>query len=223
MPNAINAGPAGFDGLEKREEQRFVLLLRPAKIVSRSGEYLCILRDVASKGLRLKLFHPLPPDTTMFLEMGNGDRYEVEKIWERDDQAGFIFRYPAEITHLLEERSRFRKRALRLRIDMAGIYTTGGEPWAVRLNSLSQQGGGIICDAPVALEQRGTLQVRGLPAIETKVRWRRGGQIGLVFEKTFRLDELAQIAFRLQPFGPAIPSEEEEFLARVRAGGSRLG
>lgn len=46
-------GPPG--GLEKRETPRYVLLLRPAKVVTQTGEYLCILRDVASKGVRLRL------------------------------------------------------------------------------------------------------------------------------------------------------------------------
>lgn len=221
MTQRMNAGPPGFDGLEKRETQRFVLLLRPAKIIARSGEYVCILRDVASKGMRLKLFHPLPADPYMVLELGNGDRYEVEKIWEREDQAGFSFRHPAELKHLLEERSRFRKRPLRLRMDVPARFTVGGKAWPARLGSLSQQGGGIECESLVAIDQRGTLEIPGVPPIETKVRWRRGGAIGLVFEKTFRLDELAAVALHLQPFGPAIPSEEEEFLARVRANGTR--
>lgn len=221
MMQPMNAGPAGYDGIEKRETQRFVLLLRPAKIIARSGEYVCILRDVAAKGMRLKLFHPLPADPYMVLELGNGDRYEVEKIWERDDQAGFSFRYPAELKHLLEERSRVRKRPLRLRVNVPSRFTLNGETWPCDLLSLSQQGGGIACEALVALDQLATLEIPGLPPIETKVRWRRGAGIGLVFEKTFRLDELAAVALRLQPFGPAIPSEEEEFLARVRAGAAR--
>ena len=111
--------------LDRRETPRFVLLLRPAKVLTSSGEYLCILRDVASKGVRLRLFHALPPDPFMTLELANGDRYEMEKVWEREEQACFNFVHRAELQHLLEERSRFRKRPVRARIELAARLNCG--------------------------------------------------------------------------------------------------
>ena len=45
-----------------RGAQRFTLLIRTAKLVCESGEYLCVIRDVSSTGVRLRLFHDLPAD-----------------------------------------------------------------------------------------------------------------------------------------------------------------
>lgn len=211
-------GSAGWpEDLEQREVERFVLLLRPAKIVARSGEYLCILRDVASKGVRLRLFHPLPPDPFMVLELANGDRYEIEKVWEREEQAGFNFVHRAELQHLLEERSRYRKRPVRLRIEIPTKVTANGETFTSTLRNLSQKGGQVETDMALATDQAIRIEAKGLPALDAKVRWRRGNHVGVVFEQTFKLDELARMVARLQPFGPAIPDEDPIF-AKLKAG-----
>lgn len=203
--------------LDRRESPRFVLLLRPAKVVTQSGEYLCILRDVATNGVRLKLFHPLPHERFMALELSNGDRYEVEKIWERDDQAGFHFVHQAELTHLLEERSRFRRRPVRLRLEIPAQLSAAGMTSAGILQDLSQQGGRIETTLALAIDQRVHLAARGLPPLDAKVRWRRGGQVGLVFEQTFKLDDLARRVAAMQPFDPAIPDEEDAVFAKLKS------
>ncbi|WP_158241521.1 PilZ domain-containing protein [Novosphingobium sp. TH158] len=214
MPGTESVLGPGFDGLEKREVQRLVLLLRPAKVIARSGEYLCILRDVASRGARLKLFHPLPRDVLMVLELGNGDRYDIEKIWERGDQAGFVFTHAAQLEHLLVERSRFRKRPVRARVDLPAQVRAGSVVLPAALCNISQQGGSIEGDLPLSVDQRVTLAVKGLPELDAKVRWRRGNRVGLVFEQTFKLDELARLLHRLQPFPPAVAEDEKDAIFR---------
>lgn len=210
MADRIEVSDPQFGGLDKREEQRLVLLLRPAKVICRSGEYLCILRDVASKGARLRLFHPLPAQALMVLELGNGDRYDIEKMWERGDQAGFVFTQAAAVEHLIEERSRYRKRQVRARLTLDVKLTAGGKVYPAVLRNISQQGGSFECEAPLAIEQRVSLTAPGLPQIDAKVRWRKGDGVGLVFEQTFKLDQLARLLFDLQPFPPAIADDPQD-------------
>ncbi|MFM6931087.1 MAG: PilZ domain-containing protein [Novosphingobium sp.] len=212
MANTIETANSEFGGLEKREEQRLVLLLRPAKVICRSGEYLCILRDVASRGARLRLFHPLPHEALIVLELGNGDRYDIEKMWERGDQAGFVFSRAAAVEHLIEERSRYRKRQVRARLTLDMTLTAGGKAYPAVLRNISQQGGRLECEAPLAIEQRVSLTARGLPQIDAKVRWHKGKGVGLVFEQTFKLDQLARLLFDLQPFPPAIAEDPQDAL-----------
>ena len=211
MAERAFASDLNFGGHEKRESPRFVLLLRPAKVVTSAGEYLCILRDVASKGVRLKLFHALPHERHVVIELANGDRYEVEKVWERDGQAGFTFRHPTGLEQLLEERSRFAKRQLRLRTDLGGIVVINGIATPIRVSSLSQSGGAIDCAVPLALDQRFQLELPGLASLVAKVRWRRAPSYGLAFEQTFKLDELARLVSLLQPAPPPLGDEDELF------------
>ncbi len=210
MADRIETLDLEFGGLEKREEQRLVLLLRPAKVICRNGEYLCILRDVATRGARLRLFHPLPNEALMVLELGNGDRYDIEKMWERGDQAGFVFTEAAAVEHLIEERSRYRKRQVRARLTLDVKLTAGGRDYPAILRNISQQGGSLECEAPLAIEQRVSLSARGLPQLDAKVRWRKGKAVGLVFEQTFKLDQLARLLFDLQPFPPAIADDPQD-------------
>src|SRR6218665_388546 len=76
---------------DQRAAPRFTLLIRSAKIISSSGEFLCIVRDVSSSGVRLRLFHPLPPGPDVTLELASGEQFEVTSVWENDDHAGFRF------------------------------------------------------------------------------------------------------------------------------------
>ncbi|MFN9375472.1 MAG: PilZ domain-containing protein, partial [Novosphingobium sp.] len=65
------------------------LMLRAAKLVRPAGEFLCILRDVSATGLKARLFHALPQDGPLALELGTGERHPIEPVWERDRHVGF--------------------------------------------------------------------------------------------------------------------------------------
>ena len=50
----------GEPAREQRTAPRFTLLIRTAKLLSSSGEYLCVIRDVSSEGIKVRTFHQLP-------------------------------------------------------------------------------------------------------------------------------------------------------------------
>ena len=211
----LDFGPSVPDSDQPpRAAQRFALLLRPVKVITACGEYLAILRDVSATGLRLRLFHPLPAGPRMTIELANGDCYEASKVWERDGQAGFQFTHEAEIRNLLEEQNRYRKGHVRIRIELPARLTAAGETYDAVLHDLSQQGGRIGTEAHLAIDQRVRLEARGLPRLDAKVRWRRGAEAGLIFEQTFRLDELARVIAGLQPVAP--PADDDDLFGKVR-------
>jgi hypothetical protein len=102
---------------------------------------------------------------------------------------------------LLGERARYPKRQIRVRLELPAKLTVAGEAHSATLHDLSQQGGRIESPVPLAIDQRVHLEVPGLPPIDAKVRWRRPPEAGLIFEQTFKLDELARILMRLQRGG----------------------
>ena len=53
----------------------------------------------------------------------------------------------------------------------------------------------------LALGQAVLVEARGLPKIEARVRWRRDGRYGMVFDTTFSLAQLAALIERLQRSG----------------------
>jgi len=189
---------ASPDLAEQRSGARVNLLIRPAKLVTPAGEFLCVLRDVSAGGCKVQLFHPLPDHPSMTLELGNGDRYEVEPVWVRDGKAGFRFVEPVPVEYLLNEEGQFRKRPVRLKVSVPALVVAGRSAFNVVLRDISQQGARVEGDAQVAVDQTVRLEIHGAANIVAKVRWRRGGAIGLVFEQTFRLNELAHVVTGLQ-------------------------
>ena len=199
LPNAPPALPG-----EQRTGARFNLLIRPAKLAFPEGrEYVCILRDVSPGGCKARIFHPLPPEGAMVLELGNGDRYPVERVWEREDHIGMRFRDAVPMEYLLNEDGRYRKRPVRVRLSLPALIIAGREAIAAEVRDLSQQGAQLACEAHLAVDQQVRLEIAGLTPIVAKVRWRRVPTVGLVFEQTFRLDDFARLVARLQERGAA--------------------
>ncbi len=210
--NADSASPRSFEDM--RGAQRFTLLIRTAKLVCESGEFLCIIRDVSETGLRLRLFHALPADARMALELANGEHYFIERVWERDSHAGFRFAAPIEVQAFIAEVSPYPRRQLRLRLQFPAVLTAAAQASVATVRDLSPQGARIETERFLALGQPLRLEGDGFPAIMAKVCWRSGSDYGLAFEQVFTLEGLAVLAAELQHVGgPPPPSGERQATA----------
>jgi hypothetical protein len=190
--------PCERDDTEQRSTPRVTLLIRAAKLIAGDAEFLCVMRNASDAGVSVRLFHPLPTDTELTLELPNGDRHPLELVWEQDDMAGFRFSAPVEITRIVEERSRFRKRPVRVNVEIPCVLAVGDRRVRATIGNLSQQGALVSTPEHLSLAQRVRIEGEGLPGIAGKVRWRRGEEYGLSFEDTFQFAELAALAFDLQ-------------------------
>jgi PilZ domain len=189
MPNT-----AAITATDQRVAKRFALVLRATKLVAASGEYLCVLRDVSAGGVRIRLFHPLPPGEQFRLELGSGHAHPIEPVWQRSGYVGFRFADgKIDANELVREASPFPKRPIRLRLERPGIVTLGEERRAAAVGDISQHGAQIEVMPSLALGERVRLAVPGLPARVARVVWRRRRMHGLAFEQAWRLDELATL------------------------------
>lgn len=182
-----------------RAAPRVSLMLRSAKLVGPAGEFLCILRDVSASGIKAKLFHPLPPGQSLALELGSGEQFALEQVWERDGHIGCRFAEgPVSLAAFVEENGSFPKRQIRLKLDLPVELSVGQNCLPARLVDLSQHGAMVQLDVFLALRQLVSIGSPQLPLRHARVRWRRGSAHGLVFHEGFRLDELARLASQLQ-------------------------
>jgi len=190
--------PPGSTAADPRSAPRLALLIRAAKLVSPDGEFLCIVRDASETGVSVRLFHPLPPDGELVLEMPNGDRHPLERVWEEAGRAGFRFREATDLARIVEGPSQFDRRSLRVGLDVPCDLVLAGRRIPAKIRNLSQHGALVSTPERLSLIQRVKLQASGMPEIAGKVRWRRGENYGLSFEDTFQFSELASLAFELQ-------------------------
>lgn len=195
-PMRAEAEPSMGDrmaGKDLRGAERLTLMLRVAKIVGEHGELPCIIRDVSTTGVRLRLFHPLADQSRLALELANGDFYFIEKVWERDEEAGFRFSAEIDVQAFIAETSPYARRPMRLRTHVAATIASRGAVHPVILRDLSQNGARIDSAAPLDFDQRLRIDAPGLPTIEARVRWCSHPEYGVVFERTFRLDDFARL------------------------------
>jgi PilZ domain len=186
-------------GSELRSAPRYALLIRTAKIIADGREFLCIIRDASTTGLKIRLFSELPQAHELTVEMVTGDRYPVELVWRADDYAGLRFPEAIDVERLLDEsRGTYPKRQVRLQIVMSGVLHSGGEAVPVAFRNLSQQGACVESEKWLLMNELVRIETGATPPLYAKVRWRSHPRYGLIFEHTFRLEELARIAAPLQ-------------------------
>jgi hypothetical protein len=192
------SAPDASKAADQRCAPRFTLLIRSAKLVSPDAEYLCVVRDASESGVSVRLFHPLPPAVPLTLEMPNGDRHPVERVWEEEGKAGFRFPAPVDIARIVENPSRFARRAVRVRLQVPCDLVVGSRMVPGTICNLSQQGAQICTAEKLLLIQRVKILAEGMPEVAGKVRWRSDDNYGLSFEDTFQFAQLAALAFDLQ-------------------------
>lgn len=191
----------GRSGSDQRAAPRFTLLIRAAKlVVDGTCEFLCIIRDVSTMGVKVRLFTPMPDNcSSIVVELSNGDCYPVEVMWREGEYTGLRFIEAVDLEGLLDESSgAFPKRQIRLRVQQDAMLHSGGQAVSVTFRDISQRGASIACDKWLLMNELVRVEAQGLPTIYAKVRWRNHPHYGLLFEQTFQLDELARIAAPLQ-------------------------
>lgn len=203
----VQDGP-GAD--EQRAAPRFTLLIRAAKLIADdASELLCVIRDASASGLKIRMFTPLPASRAFKIEMSNGDRYPVELVWSDGEFAGFRFLDSVDVERLLDEtHGAFPKRQVRLRINLEAVVHSGGEAVRVAFQDISQQGACIECDKWLLMNELVRIETSAFPPIYAKVRWRSHPRYGLLFEQTFKLDELARVVAPLQSQGLDDPRQD---------------
>jgi len=195
-------------GADQRSAPRFTLLIRSAKLTTDEAEYLCVVRDASDSGISVRLFHPLPPELPLTLELPNGDRHLLDRVWEEQGKAGFTFAKSTDLERIVEGPSRFSKRAMRVNLELPCELVAGVRRFPATLRNLSQQGALVCTEERLSLVQRIKLKAEGLPEVTAKVRWRRGDQYGLSFEDNFQFGDLAKIVYDVQCAGATEVAEK---------------
>ena len=187
---------------DQRKAKRFTLLLRVGKLRTAAGEFLCVLRDVSDRGVKVRLFNQIPTDELCELELSGGETFRVLRVWQKSDHAGFRFADgPIAIGRLIEEAGSFPKRSIRLRLHrpIPILLAVDGLAVPAQLCDISQHGAALALDRRLAIGCQVRIEGLHLPVLHARVRWRRAGLHGLVFQEGFRFDALAQLAVRIQP------------------------
>ncbi len=197
------------------------LMLRSAKVICQTGEYVCLVRDVCELATSLSFLHDVPPEPRILLSLANGMIYPIERVWAGKRQAGYRFAAQVSLDEFMHKATPFQARPTRLCIRTAALLTDGRENHRARLLDISTHGAKFECGT--GLTQRGLIrfQMSGMNPRLGQIAWRDdSGEVarfGLHFQHPVAFRELAQTALRLQPFGETAPGGFSEALGKARA------
>jgi len=185
---------------DRRAAPRVTVLIRPGKLIADGREYLCVVRDLSDGGVKVRLFHPLPEHSQIEIEFDNGERYRLQMVWQAGDLAGFFFVDEVDMARLIaRQEGNYPRRQPRLHVEVEAVLCTSGLRVPITLRDISQRGASIECTGWLMIDELVRIESRLLPTIHAKVRWRRPPRYGVVFEQTFRLEELAKACAELVP------------------------
>ncbi|MBA4161105.1 MAG: PilZ domain-containing protein [Novosphingobium sp.] len=213
----MSARPAS----DQRRDSRQTLMLRTAKVICQSGEYVCLVRDVSRGGVGLRFFHAVPQEPRIFLELANGALYPIERTWQRSEaesgEAGYRFAAPVALGAFLDETSQHPHRPIRLRLKLPVLLTVDGTDCKAMLADISRCGAKLTADRRLPEGAFVRCDALGLPLRFGHVAWRRQLEHGIVFQQAFGLEELARCLFALQPALEGLEQEQPTDSKAIRA------
>lgn len=204
-------------GAQKRQSHRASMMLRRAKLVCQSGEYLCLIRDVSEKGIGLGFLHDVPLEPRVLLQLANGMTYPIERVWAQSRQAGYRFGCTVTLGEFLREDGPHPVRPLRLNLEGKARIQDGRAAMEALLVDLSCEGAKVVCEDEIRARGLISFELPGMTPQLAQVRWNKGDHYGLQFQHPLSTEELAKCAMTLQPFGDAKKSRFAKLLAKARA------
>lgn len=209
QPQSIIRNTASNNASPKPELRNTSSLLRSAKVVCRTGEYICLMRDVSEDSIHLSFLHEAPAEPRIILMLSNGHTHPIQRIWAGERQAGYRFAAPIDLDKFLQERTPFAVRPVRLSIRASTRVVDGSQSHVAQLIDISTHGAKFECAAQLAPGREITFQAHAMEPLLGEIIWSDADgehlQIyGLQFRQPLTLRQLAEGSLRLQPFSAPV-------------------
>lgn len=201
----------------QRADERASLMLRSAKVVCQTGEYIAIIRDVSASGVGLSFLHKAPPEPRIILELSNGETYPIERVWLGKSRAGYRFPDAIDLDEFIHEESPFETRQVRLRINTEAEVLFGKHRRAVQLRDLSCDGASFETEDQIAQTHLDGFFVGGIARRKAEIKWNNDIVYGIKFRQPLTIDELAEAALKLQPYCERETSSRSSAYSVIRA------
>lgn len=205
QPQSVIRNEASNSASPKPELCNTSPLLRTAKVVCQTGEYICLMRDVSEEGILLSFLHEAPSEPRKILMLSNGHTHPIQRIWTGERQAGYRFAASIDLEEFLEERTPFAVRPMRLSVRAAARVVDGRQTHFAQLMDLSTHGAKFACSGEFALGREVSFQAHAMAPQLGEIIWsdvdgEHGQVYGLQFRQPLTLRQLAEVSLRMQPF-----------------------
>ena len=173
-------------GHDRRTCDRVTMVLRVGLLEFEGKSAFCLLRNISSQGVQLKLYAPLALGTKVNLRVGDENIVEGHVAWACDGLAGIDFIRPLDPAALLRVRqaavSHRRRASPRAQASGFAVLRTGGQEYPAKLCDISASGAKILTARSIKPGGSAILLLPKMPALRAYVRWTCGQDTGLLFE-----------------------------------------
>lgn len=157
----------------------------------------CLVKNISSHGVQVKLFGSLRRGVRLHLKVGDEAALSGRAIWLRDQLAGIAFDKALDPSVLLRVTKKLEAAARRRsspRVDAVAriVMRTGGRTCSAELRDISASGARVRTARPIVVGPSITLDLPGLPPLKAYSRWACENELGLVFDSPIPIQIIAE-------------------------------
>lgn len=179
---------------DQRADKRLLLMLPVAKLTSEYRQDLCRIRNISAGGLMAEVTTQPAVGTRFFIELSSDQRIPGEVVWTRGNSIGVKFDHDVDLRELLAERrpvAGYTRRPPRLEVTCGATVRIGSLYHRVEVRDISLGGIKVAISDWQCVGKPVQITIESFRMVKGKVRWYRGGQAGIVFDRPLAFEELA--------------------------------
>ena len=181
---------------DQRTEERLLTILPVAKLVTDTTQDFCRIKNISAGGMMGEAA-TLKADTgtQLYVELSSNQRIPGCVVWRRDNAIGIKFDQTVDLRELLANRRPrhgFRPRPPRLEVTCGATVKIGNLYHQTEVRDISLGGMKVALSNWQCVGKPVIVTVESLRPIRGKIRWYKGNQAGIVFDKPLTFDELAE-------------------------------
>lgn len=176
---------------ERRQDERYVSLLRVGALVVGDRRELCLIRNISAGGMMIRPYSPIASGSRLSVELKHGEAVSGVAQWSEKGLVGVSFDEQIDVLALLTTATdRPRPRMPRIDLSCSATVRRDGDVSRVRVVNISQGGICVSTDASLDVNANVVVSLSGLHAAAGVVKWRDGDCYGIGFNRVYPVDEL---------------------------------
>jgi hypothetical protein len=184
------------DNANRRNDQRHLSVFRVGKLMTSTGQELCLIRNISSGGLMAHIYSAHIAEERVEIELKAGRTVQGKVVWARDKKIGVQFDEKIDVAEVLAPHPNDAKpdlvpRAPRLDIRRRGRLRIGAHYQLIELHDISQGGAKISPAGDAKTDDEVILLLEGLPPLPGLVRWCHNDTVGITFKTSIPFEQLA--------------------------------
>jgi len=192
--NSVNTATDIMTVTERRSSARHLNVLQTALLEVADHQQLCLVLNISQRGMKVRIFGALRGDHAT-VRLRGGEALVAKVVWKDAELVGLEFAQDCfdSLSLLTTGGQEGLTRTPRLDLDLRIVVRCGAQIRAGRIRNISPAGARIELPRLQVSHPDLHLRLPGLGLIDAQVRWTKGSDVGVSFNRSLLFKELAQV------------------------------